>query len=233
LIPDWPELGLQAAKLGLAVILGAVLGLEREAHGRYAGIRTNILVSVGSCLLMMLSLQIEVIFRAIGAESAVRLDPGRVASYAIAGMGFIGAGTIVKGKGSVRGVTTAATLWTLTGVGMAVGAGFYLPAVFATLISFTALHGLRRLRLVKDEYTTLTLSFSDMSRPLEQIRGILLRFDKLRIQGISYDFNIEAKLVTYRFYLRNPSTAPVCNIMDNLMTLPDLKNISWEKAPVP
>ncbi len=220
-------------KLVLAGAMGAVLGLEREAHGRYAGIRTNIMVSIGSCLLMMLSLQLEALFRGIGAESVIRLDPGRVASYAIAGMGFIGAGAIVKGKGSVRGVTTAATLWTLTGVGMAVGAGFYLPAAGATLLSFAALHGLRRLPLVKDEYTTLTLTFADLNRPLEKIRGVLGRYSKIRIQGIAYWFDLEQRLITYHFYLRNPSNAPVCNIMDDLMTLPELKTVSWEKAAVP
>ncbi len=233
MILDWNEIGVQVLKLALAGLMGAVLGLEREAHGRYAGIRTNLLVSIGACLLMMLSLQMEVLFRSIGSESAVRLDPGRVASYAIAGMGFIGAGTIVKGKGSVRGVTTAATLWTLTGIGLAVGAGFYVPAAAATLLSFTTLHGLRRLPMVKDEYTTLSLTFARMSRPLEQARGILVRYPNIQIQGISYDFDLDEKTVTYHFYLRNPSTAPVCDIMNEIMILPDLKKVSWERAPVP
>lgn len=233
MIVDWNELTLQAFKLVLAGIMGAVLGLEREAHGRYAGIRTNIMVCLGSCLLMMLSLNMEELFRHLGVQSVVRLDPGRVASYAIAGMGFIGAGVIVKGKGSVRGVTTAATLWTLTGIGMAVGAGFYLPAAGTTLLSFSALHGLRRLPLAKDEYTTLTLTFAEMSRPLEQIRGILNRHAKIQIQGTAYKFDLGKRFVTYNLYLRNPSTTPVCRIMDELMVLPELKTIRWEKAAVP
>ena len=230
---DWNVIGIQVLKLALAGLMGAVLGLERETHGRYAGIRTNIMVCLGACLLMMLSLHIEVLFRAIGSESAVRLDPGRVASYAIAGMGFIGAGTIVKGKGSVRGVTTAATLWTLTGIGMAVGAGFYVPAAATTLISFSILHGLRRLPLVKDEYTTLNLTFARMSRPLDRIRGVVLQYPKIQIQGVAYDFDLDRKTVTYHLYLRNPSTTPVCVVLDKLMSLPDLQHVSWEKAPVP
>lgn len=233
MMPDWNEFGWQLLKLALAGLMGAVVGLERETHGRYAGIRTNILVCLGACLLMMLSLHMEAIFRFLNAESAVRLDPGRVASYGIAGMGFIGAGTIVKGRGSVRGVTTAATLWALTGIGMAVGAGFYLPAAATTLISFSALHGLRRLPLVKDDYTTLSLTFTDLNRSLDKVQGMLRGYPKIHVQSIAYDFDLDRETVTYRIYMRNPSSTPVCGIMDQLMALPDLKRVTWERAPVP
>ena len=230
---DWNGFALQALKLFMAGILGAILGLERETHGRYAGIRTNIIVCIGSCLLMMLSLEMEAIFRHLSMQSAVRVDPGRLASYAIAGMGFIGAGVIVKGRGSVRGVTTAATLYTLTGIGMAVGGGFFLPAVAATLMCFIALHGLRRLPLVKDDYSSLILSFADMSRSKELVTGILYHYPRIQIQAISYNFDLEQRVVTYHFYLRNPSNTPVCEIIDQLNKLPKLKSVSWQRAEVP
>jgi hypothetical protein len=103
---DFNEALLQFGKLIIAALLGGAIGFERETHGQAAGIRTNILVGVGACLMMMLSLHIEEIFRHLNIDSVVRLDPGRIASYAIASMGFLGAGAIIKGKGSVRGLTT-------------------------------------------------------------------------------------------------------------------------------
>src|SRR3972149_5039668 len=85
-------------KLILAALMGGAIGFERESHGQAAGIRTNLIVSLGACLMMMLSLHIEEIFRHLNASTTVRLDPGRIASYAIASMGFLGAGAIIKGK---------------------------------------------------------------------------------------------------------------------------------------
>ena len=110
-------------KLLLAAIVGGSIGFEREAHGQAAGFRTYIIVCVGSCLMMLLSLHIEELYRQLSDQSTVRLDPGRIASYAIASMGFLGAGAIIKGKGSVRGLTTAAGLWVVTGIGLSIGAG--------------------------------------------------------------------------------------------------------------
>ncbi len=142
-------------------MLGGAVGFERESHGQAAGIRTNLLVCVGACLMMLLSLHMEELFRHLNADSTVRLDPGRIASYAIASMGFLGAGAILKGKGTVRGLTTAAGLWLVTGIGLAVGAGYLFPAVSSTLISLLILYSLRRLKAFfpRDIYTVLILKF--------------------------------------------------------------------------
>jgi len=106
----------ELARLAIAAGVGAAIGFEREAHGQAAGLRTFILISVASCLMMMLSLHMEELFQHLGDQSVVRLDPARIASYAIASMGFLGAGAIITGKGSVRGLTTAAGLWLATGL---------------------------------------------------------------------------------------------------------------------
>ena len=123
---DWNHIGLTLGKILIAAILGGAVGFERESHGQAAGFRTNLLVSIGACLMMMLSLEMEQLYRHLDSRAVVRLDPGRIASYAIASMGFLGGGAIIKGKGSVRGLTTAASLWLVTGLGLAVGAGFML-----------------------------------------------------------------------------------------------------------
>ena len=108
---DMNHITWELSRLVLAAVVGAAIGFEREAHGQAAGLRTFILVTVGACLMMMLSLEMEELHRHLAVDqSVVRLDPARIASYAIASMGFLGAGAIITGKGSVRGLTTAAGL---------------------------------------------------------------------------------------------------------------------------
>ena len=230
---DWGALSLDLLKLALAAVLGAVLGLERESHGRYAGLRTNLMVCLGSCLLMMVSLHLEAAFRHLGVESAVRLDPGRVASYAIAGMGFIGAGVIVKGRSSARGVTTAATLWTLCGVGLAVGAGFYFPALITIGLAFFSLHGLRRIQFVRNEYSTLSLFFQGLDRPLAEIKSILLAHKGVTIKAVNYDLDLKKRTATFHIHLRNRSDLDVNGVADGLLGLEGLERISWDRGVVP
>ena len=127
-------------RLVLAVFLGGLIGLEREVRQRGAGLRTHILVCIGSTLIMLTSLYVFDIYKDI-----VNLDPGRIAAGIITGIGFLCAGTIIRYGGTVKGLTTAASLWVTAGVGMAAGCGFYSAALFATLIVFTVLFFLRKL----------------------------------------------------------------------------------------
>lgn len=117
-------------KLFLACILGGLIGYEREARHKSAGLRTNILVCLGSCLVMMISAD-------IGAGDGV--DAARIAAQVVSGIGFLGAGAIMKEGLSVTGLTTAACLWVVAGVGLAVGLGFYVGAVMTTGLVFLVL----------------------------------------------------------------------------------------------
>jgi putative Mg2+ transporter-C (MgtC) family protein len=119
-------------KLLLAIALGGIIGLEREASQKPAGLRTHILISVSAAMMMILS-QLML----AGKESSGG-DTLRVAAAVITGMGFIGAGTIIQSQGMVHGLTTASTLWTVAGLGLVVGAGYYLVALlFAVLVIAT------------------------------------------------------------------------------------------------
>ena len=117
-------LGIQTINLIIAAVLGGLIGLERETGHRPAGLRTNMLVAVGSALFTMLSLHA---FPGIG-------DKGRVAAQIVSGIGFLGAGTVWRSQDAVKGLTTAAGLWTVAAIGMAVGAGLGLLALSATII---------------------------------------------------------------------------------------------------
>lgn len=116
-------------RLVLSTILGGVIGFEREVGNRPAGLRTHILVSIGAALIMLVSKY------AFGNNA----DPGRLAAQVVSGIGFLGAGTILRTGNTVQGLTTAASLWVCAGLGLAIGAGFYLGAVSSTILVLLSL----------------------------------------------------------------------------------------------
>ncbi len=125
-------------RLTLTTILGGFIGLERQIHQRSAGLRTHILVSLGSCLIMLTSLYVFDIYIKI-----VALDPGRIAAGVITGIGFLGAGAIIREKERVIGLTTAASLWVVAGIGLAIGCGFYVAGIFTAVMALVVLFFLR------------------------------------------------------------------------------------------
>jgi len=128
-------------RLLMGATLGGLVGFERERHNRrIAGFRTHILVSVGSTLIMLTSLYVFDVYAGLAP-----VDPGRIAAGVVTGIGFLGAGTIVRSGSTVTGLTTAASLWTVSGIGMAAGCGFHVAAVVTTLIVLAALYILRKL----------------------------------------------------------------------------------------
>src|SRR5216110_4065643 len=136
---SWPEI---LGRVALAAALGAVLGLERELREREAGLRTHLLVSVGSALFTIVSAYGFREFLTSG-QSVIRADPTRIAAQIVTGIGFLGAGAIIRQGLSVRGLTTAASLWVVAAIGMASGAGYYSGAVIATVVVLVSLWPLR------------------------------------------------------------------------------------------
>ena len=152
-------------KLVLSGVLGGIIGFERDMHGRAAGLRTNLLVSMGSALFMIIS---EIVAsRAMGSSIGRFADPGRIAAQIIAGIGFIGAGAIIKEGFSVRGLTTAACLWLVAGIGMAVGAGLYMLGIYSTLIGIVALVGLKNLDKLSH---SILQAFLEAKVPVKRIK---------------------------------------------------------------
>jgi putative Mg2+ transporter-C (MgtC) family protein len=145
----------------LAAILGGLVGLEREIRGRQAGFRTNLLVSLGSALVMVVSIRFAHGGWAVDVAGAynINVDPGRIAYSVMSGIGFIGAGTILKQDVSVRGLTTAAGMWCVAAIGLAAGFGLYTVAVIAAGMVVAALWLLDIIerRLPRRTYRRLTL----------------------------------------------------------------------------
>ncbi|MCX5702109.1 MAG: MgtC/SapB family protein [Candidatus Omnitrophica bacterium] len=127
-------------RLSTSVILSGLIGLERQIHRRTAGLRTHILVSLGSCLIMLTSLYVFDIYKNVAA-----LDPSRIAAGVITGIGFLGAGAIIREREEVKGLTTAASLWVVAGIGLATGCGFFSAAIFTTILALFILFFLRYL----------------------------------------------------------------------------------------
>ncbi len=225
-------------KLLLAAAVGGAIGFEREAHGQAAGFRTYLIVGVSSCLMMMLSLHMEELYRNLPVDkSVVRLDPGRIASYAIASMGFLGAGAIIKGRGSVRGLTTAAGLWSATGIGLAVGAGYIVTAIVTTAIILTSLYLAYPVKALSHRriYTSLTVKAVTTEGLLGRIKEILAEYQDLSLQFVNYYRDISANTVTYRMRLHHSdeSQRHWSDIVKRLSALPDMKEVTWEESDVP
>ncbi|MDP9468097.1 MAG: MgtC/SapB family protein [Chloroflexota bacterium] len=165
-----PELGFNqqlelAARLAIALVLGAVIGFEREMDRQPAGFRTHSLVALGSALFTIIS--------AHGFGSAA--DPTRIAAQIVSGIGFIGAGTILHHRGSIRGLTTAASLWSVAAIGMAAGAGMLVMAVIGTVLIVVVLavlegvEGFLRRRLGIDRGPTQSVADVDPGAPGEAL----------------------------------------------------------------
>lgn len=159
----------------LAAAFGGAIGLERELSGKPAGFRTNLLICVGAALLTDLSVAVS----AMGADPTTA-DPGRIAAQIVSGIGFLGAGTIIQSRGSVVGLTTAATLWVVSAIGIAVGARQYVEATGATVLVLVALLVLGKVesRLIhaKRQQNFVVESLPDVEVVL-QVEQVLDRLD--------------------------------------------------------
>lgn len=121
-------------RLSLATLLGGLVGLEREIHGKVAGLRTHSLVSLGSALMMVVSIDVYAAYRGLAP-----VDPSRIAAQVVSGIGFLGAGAIIRFPTGITGLTTAASLWVVAGIGLACGAGFLKPAFVTSLLVLVVL----------------------------------------------------------------------------------------------
>jgi putative Mg2+ transporter-C (MgtC) family protein len=155
-------------QLGLATLLGGAIGLERELGGKPAGLRTNILICIGSALYTQLSISLV-------HGSA---DASRVAGQIVTGVGFIGAGTILHARGAVVGLTSAATIWVVAAIGVALGSAHYPEALLTTLMVLVVLQGLGRIEIFVERQSTrshLTIHARPEGSALEEIETLVRR----------------------------------------------------------
>lgn len=212
-------------RLALAALFGALIGLERERKDWSAGLRTHMMVSVGSCLIMLVS---AFGFSDVLGTEHVVLDPARIAAQVISGIGFIGAGTILFLKqGTIRGLTTASGLWTVAAIGLATGGGMYFAAGVTTIIALTilwAMQPLGRIYAKKFKQKTLRIVMTLNADDTELFKN-LLNNSALKIQTLTFERN-ELELV---FYLKFDSIdiATITPIINELKKNATIKEIFW------
>src|SRR6266480_175670 len=165
-------------KLLLAAVLGGIIGIERQIRDKPAGLRTNILICVGSTLFTSISTRVA---QVLGG------DPTRIAAQIISGIGFLGAGAVLHSHGFVLGLTTAATIWVVAGVGMALGSGMYLVAVFATAMSLVTLYFLSFIedRIQGRKAYSYALVVTDLNQALASINTVL---QECSVTAVSFNF---------------------------------------------
>lgn len=187
-------------RLLVGAALGGLVGVEREFAGQDAGFRTHLLLGLGSAVFGVVSVGAFDDFIAPTVSTNVRVDPTRIASYVAAGVGFIGGGAILKHRGTVRGITTASSLWTAAAVGLASGVGFWIAASAATVIALVALAMLKPLSnwIDKRRHRPATLVVvlepgADGAAVLGEIRAIAL--PAIRLIKLTPDENDTSELV--------------------------------------
>ncbi|WP_138205570.1 MgtC/SapB family protein [Haloimpatiens lingqiaonensis] len=183
-------------RIALAVIVGGLIGYEREFKNRPAGFRTHILVCVGAAVISMIQLySVEETTRLILAhpqlQSALKADIGRLGAQVISGIGFLGAGTIIHEKGSVKGLTTAASLWVVACIGLAVGLGYYTLTLLSTAAVFMVLASLKRFEarfMEKGNLVKIELQYIDKKQLTYIIEGY---FEDKNIKVQNIEFSLE------------------------------------------
>ncbi|MBD0338314.1 MAG: MgtC/SapB family protein [Thermoleophilia bacterium] len=224
-----PELGWDEVtiRLALAAVLGGAIGLERELREREAGLRTHLLVSVGAAVFTLVSAYGFADFR-YGLETGITLDPTRIAAQIVTGIGFLGAGAIIRQGLSVRGLTTAATLWVVAAIGMATGAGYYSVAVIGTGLVLFSLYPLRQLayravvRLRPEEgRLVVTLSGGSSAAPVvEELERAGVRIDSLQLDESGDERVVVAEI-------RTPQARLGAELVDRLHDLEHVRRVEW------
>ena len=214
-------------RLFVAGILGAVVGLDREYRAKEAGYRTHFLVSLGSALIMVVS---QYGFQDVILENSVSLDPSRVAAQVVSGIGFIGAGTIIIQKQFVRGLTTAAGIWMVAALGLAVGVGLYWVAVISTvLILFTlvSLEQYERHAKLDWEGRIIHLRAGEIVEDLERYKQLLGQYN-VALHNVLVEYDYGAQKTDLKFVVLARSTTDFITLFARMRALYRTEYISLQ-----
>ncbi|TXK79602.1 MgtC/SapB family protein [Paenibacillus sp. N3.4] len=221
-------------RLVLALLLGGLIGFEREVSSHAAGLRTHILVCVGSTLVMLLSMYG---FSAFVNEVNVRIDPSRLAAQVISGIGFLGAGTIIFNGRSITGLTTAASLWVVAGIGLAVGAGFYYPAILACFMVLISLWILNKVELKYfngKKIRVIKIQAIDQPGTLGLITTLLGKH-KVDIRKIAMDEQEtvnEIKNIQITFHVTIPKMSIIISVLEEISQTIGVTGVTIEKSKI-
>jgi putative Mg2+ transporter-C (MgtC) family protein len=209
----------QLARLALAAVLGGVIGAERELSDQPAGLRTHILLSVGACLFTLISAY------GFGPNS----DPSRLAAQIVTGIGFLGGGAILRHGFTIRGLTTAASIWSTCALGVAVGVGAYTLAVGATVLVLGALVGLRAIRNVLRRYAASREELTVLTAPDFQVEKLtqLLHSEGVSVRGLQREVGTDGG-GRVLLVAKLPARYRAEHLVEAIADLDGVREVEWE-----
>ena len=216
-------------RLLLASLLGGLIGFEREIHGRPAGFRTHLLVSLGSCLFCITSIEIYRSFGNFSGTGPVGVDPGRIAAQVVTGIGFLGAGAIIRERASIRGLTTAACLWVAAALGIACGIGLFYLAICVTLVALVNLLLLKQIekRLYRDTYVLVRVWGEDRNDFVSRVYAVLTGCGIERVEA-KLERDIEKGVMFIEFQVKRVKTVTSADLLSRLSELDGAKRVGVE-----
>ena len=228
LYPEFPELSLRVL---LTLLAAGAIGFERGRAGKAAGLRTTVLVALAACLTMILvNLLLPVHGKA--ADSFIQVDPMRLPLGLLTGVGFIGAGTILKRGSVVVGVTTAASMWFVTVIGLVFGAGEFVLGIAGSLLGIAAIELLQfvEMRIARRRQAILTMRFDRRVLAGDDVQGLLARAPFALVR-VSYSINTETQLEDRVFHLRwtsHEGELGIPQVVQTIAALAGVVSVHWE-----
>lgn len=210
-------------RLVVSLVLGAVVGTERKRKGQVAGMRTFALISLGSCLAMLLSIYVPQEY--LGLKNG---DPGRIAAQVITGIGFIGGGAMIHLKGAVRGLTTAAGIWMTAIIGMAVGVGMYLCAIFATLLCLVVLvlfDKYEHIRQFGQDSKVINIKTESIISDISAYRHVLKKHS-IRLSTFYVEYDYDNETTELNFVILAQSHSDILPVLGELRKVAKTRSIT-------
>lgn len=204
-------------RLVLAAAIGGIIGIERELKNRPAGLRTHVLVSLGSALIMLISID--------GFNNTG--DPGRLAAQVVSGVGFLGAGTIMRNENGINGLTTAASLWVAAGIGLAVGTGYYLGSIITASIALITLMKLGNFekKIMIKNYTVFKVVASDKPGTIGKI-GTTIGYHKISIKDIAIENDDENNNVNVKIVVKTAPSFEIKKLYKDIYDIDGVVSVS-------
>lgn len=208
-------------RIALSMVLGGVIGFERERDNQPAGLRTHMILVIGACLAMILSIN-------IGAVS--HTDPGRIAAQVISGIGFLGAGAILRFGFNVKGLTTATTLWTMAIVGLVIGAGYYWIAIITTIIMLIVLAALN---VIEKNYVrvnvirNIVIDLQDRKSVLRDLRETVYKLTD-KVMSFSVQKNIKSKRLRLELTARFKNSEKLEHLIEEISRIEGVRALKIE-----
>ena len=215
-------------KLLLSLLLGGLVGVERELKGRPAGLRTHVLVCIGSTIMLIAAQQAAAVFASKSPNASLVMDPNRIAAGIVTGIGFLGAGAILRTGDIIRGLTTAATIWFVAALGIVIGNGAFAMASASTLLVLIVLQGLDYIehRIPQVAYRTVHLRVAGTHRQAVETKCLeIFRERGIRVQDVLGTFDVAESQSELTFYLRTRTKKLTPEVIERVAGLEGVRHV--------